>query len=50
MKKIYETPEVKVIQMAINDVISTSGIGTGDDIGEGEDVACDAPGRRGLWD
>lgn len=50
MKKIFENPEMQVLVFAENDVINTSGIGTGEDIGEGEEVTCDAPGRRSLWD
>lgn len=50
MKKIFETPEVRVITLAPNDVIATSGVSRGTDIEEGEEISCDAPGRHSVWD
>lgn len=50
MKKIFEAPEVRVIALEPKDVIVTSGVTRGQDIGSGENVPCDAPGRETIWD
>lgn len=51
MKKIFERPVVKVINLGVNDVIATSGIGVGGDITPGQNIPCDAPGRFSHdWD
>lgn len=51
MKKIFEKPEVRVITLEPNDVIATSPtvLSVGDDVLDGDNVTCDAPGRR-LYD
>lgn len=50
MKKIFESPEVKVINLGANDILTTSGVSRGQDIGSGENVSCDAPGRIFYYD
>lgn len=53
MKKIFATPEVRVIALDPNDVIATSPtvLSVGDDVLDGDNVTCDAPGRLfNNWD
>lgn len=49
MNKHFEKPALTIIALLDNDIIMTSnGIGTGDDIEEGENIPGDAP-RRSIF-
>ena len=49
MKKYFEIPEIIVIKMITNNIITTSGVSRGSDIGIGESVQGDAPDRWRKW-
>jgi len=49
MKEYFEIPEIKVIKIVANNIIATSGVSRGSDIGNGESVQGDAPDRWRQW-
>lgn len=49
--KRYFKPQANVVRIEYNDILATSGVYRGTDIGDGENVECDSHRRDlSIWD